>query len=274
MSAVCLFNGAYAWNGALHSAIAAIAEANLTPEAKSEIAKISDNESIVLNALWMDNRAEVPGFEATLNWHNVAITKANKVVPVKKALKAKRDIEKTALAFEGLETVLKVLENRGAHSKAEVFAATNELITILADLHCPTHYIYQDMSEADMNPFYFHGTKTKSEDFKNFWEGNCIFHSFPWKTREFVHQLSRKSAEEVAALTSGSITKWVESNAVRYRWIYEVLPNGTRFKGNDYRLWGNKIYPFSTEIVAEAGYRIASVLNGLFDPAVPQKSLK
>lgn len=47
-----------------------------------------------------------------------------------------------------------------------------------------------------------------------------------------------------------------------------------RFDGKEFRLWLNGIYPFSTEQVAVAGYRIAKVLNGLFDDGEPAAAIK
>ena len=81
-----------------------------------------------------------------------------------------------------------------------------------------------------------------------------------------MHQLNRKGAEEIEALTSGTMAEWVTANARDYRFVYTSLLNdGNRFSNTKYRLWLNKIYPFAEEQAAIAGYRIAKVLNGLFD---------
>ena len=112
---------------------------------------------------------------------------------------------------------------------------------------------------------YFRDKAKKGDSYMTFWDGVSITGTFNWRANEFVHQLNRKSADEIEALTDGSITKWIESNAREYRKIYSMITPDKRFKGNEFRLWLNGIYPFSTEQVAVAGYRIAKVLNGLFD---------
>jgi len=72
----------------------------------------------------------------------------------------------------------------------------------------------------------------------------------------------------------GSVTSWVISNAAAYREIYTLLKDGQKFNQKSYRLWQNTIYPISTEQAAVAGYRIAAILNGLFDSNVANVKIK
>jgi hypothetical protein len=53
-----------------------------------------------------------------------------------------------------------------------------------------------------------------------------------------------------------------------------MLDTGTSFDKKGLRNWQNKIYPIATEQIAVAGYRLAAILNGLFDSSVPNVKTK
>ncbi len=266
---------ANAWEHAIHTGIAAIADANLTPNTKKAIAEILDGHTIANYAYWMDDVAGTEAYAETRQWHNAAFTHKNKLIAAKKASKSQSGDIRSAKAFEGLSKAVEALKKRDALSKEEIADNIRFIVYILADLHCPSHYVYSDLlTEREMK--YYRGNSKKAESYMRLWEGMSITGTFNWQANEYVHQLNRKSADEINAVTSGSITKWLESNAAGYRAIYTMMVPDKRFneKRKELRLWLNKIYPFATEQAAIAGYRIAKVLNGLFDDnetAVPIK---
>lgn len=257
---------ANAWNGAIHTGIAAIADANLTPATKKAVAEALDGRTITNYAYWMDDVAGTEAYSASRQWHNVALTPKGKIIPAKKAAKSQSEEIRSAQAFEGLAQAMTALKNRGALSKEEIADNIRYIVYILADLHCPSHYVYSDLL-TERGIKYYRGNSKKAESYMKFWEAVAITGTFNWRANEYVHQLNRKSADEVKALTGGSIAKWIESNAGEYRKIYSMIEPGRRFKDAEWRLWLNRIYPVSTEQAAVAGYRIAKVLNGLFDDA-------
>lgn len=266
-------HNASAWSGAIHSGIAAIADANLTADAKSAIDEALEGHSIIYYAHWMDDVADSETHKHTKSWHNVAITPKNVPLSAKKAAKSKVKGASNALALEGLVTAINALTNRSALTTQQVADNIRYIVSIVCDLHCPPHYIFTDTPAWSDVTYTLAGNKHTLK-YSAFWEYSAIRHTFIWKTQEFVHQLSRKSPEQVAALTAGSITDWVSRNAEQYRVVLGMMESGAHFNERTFRLWNNKIYPISTEIVATAGYRLAAILNSLFDEKAPRVKTK
>lgn len=210
------------------------------------------------------------GFEQTKNWRSVAVAKNNKPLNAKKTLHHKEDIVRRAQGLEALAAAIRAIE-AGNLTKEQLANNIRYIVTIVGDLHCPTHYIYPEaLAQRKMHYFY----NGKKHNYVSYWEHNSVAGTFNWKSNEFVHQLNRKSPEQIAAITKGSITNWVTKNAAEYRNIYTLLESGKTFDQKSLRLWQNNIYPISTEQVAIAGYRIAAILNGLFDSNVPNVKIK
>jgi hypothetical protein len=259
-----------AWSRAIHAGIAAIADANLTEQAKENIRQALDGRNIVYSAHWMYDMEKTKGYEQTKNWRSVAVAKNNKPLNAKKSLNHKEDIVRRAQGLEALCAAINAIE-AGGLTKEQLADNIRYIVTIVADLHCPTHYIYPEaLSQRKMHYYY----NDKKYSYVGYWENNSIAGTFGWKSNEFVHILNRKSPEKIAEITSGSITSWIIKNAAEYRNIYSLLESGTTFTQSKLRLWQNTIYPISTEIVAVAGYRTAAILNGLFDSNVKNVKIK
>ena len=259
-----------AWSRAIHAGIAAIADANLTEQAKENIRQALDGRNIVYSAHWMYDMEKTKGYEQTKNWRSVAVAKNNKPLNAKKSLNHKEDIVRRAQGLEALCAAINAIE-AGGLTKEQLADNIRYIVTIVADLHCPTHYIYPEaLSQRKMHYYY----NDKKYSYVGYWENNSIAGTFNWKSNEFVHILNRKSPEKIAEITSGSITSWIIKNAAEYRNIYTLLESGTTFTQSKLRLWQNTIYPISTEIVAVAGYRTAAILNGLFDSNVENVKIK
>ena len=271
LAALMLPQVTMAWNKHLHTAVAAVAEANLTPQAREAIVKALGEQKITDCAYWMEEVSKQEKYKHTTAWHNVVLTPKGKILADKKANKSKVEVVRTADALEGINKAVTALQNRQKLSAAEVADNIRFVVHIMADLHCPSHYVFTDLLEQ-RNIKYKQGKKSRS--YMQFWEGDVVTSTFGWKPREFVHQLCRLSDEQVAQLTAGSITDWVVSNAVVYRPIYSYVTNNEKFSSAAYREWLNKSFGMATDQIGVAGYRLAAVLNGLFDDNAPKKSVK
>ena len=259
IAAICCSLSASAWSRHIHSGIAAIAHDNLTEEAKKSITELLDGKSIVYYAQHIYDYADNEAYKHTKVWRNIAFTDKNKILKAKKAAKHEHKAVSSALAYEGLVSSLTALQS-GKLTKEQT-----------RDNILPTHYVFTDNLEKRKSYYHYND---KKYSYMGYWESNSIRGTFNWKTDEFVHQLSRKTPEQVAQITEGSVTDWITGNAPLYRSVYDLLDTGTRFDGKSLRLWQNKIYPISTEQVAVAGYRIAAVLNSLFDSNASQVKIK
>ena len=265
-------NSAFAWSRAIHSAIAAIADANLTEQAKEKINNALDGHNLSYYAQWLYDVAEEEAYSQSKKWVNVPLTNKNKLIKSKKAAAHSEKIVQNAQALDGLFAAIGAIES-GNLTKEQLADNIRYIITIMGDLHCPTHYIFTDLLEKRKS-YYYTPSSDKKNSYMTYWENNAMRGTFSWRTSEYVHQLNRKSPEQVAQITNGSITNWVLSNAPIYREVYGMLDTGTKFTKTSYRLWQNKMYPIAAEQIAVAGYRLAAVLNGLFDQSVPNVKTK
>ncbi|MBQ0080374.1 MAG: hypothetical protein KBS95_02340 [Alistipes sp.] len=270
-----------AWDRGIHSGIVALAEANLTQTAKKNLRSYFNNESLVLWAQWTDDLEQCKGHEQLRNYHNVALTTKGAIMPIKKAAKSKNKFLKTALAMEGLEKSLKELSSYKTLDAEKVRELVCMVMTILADIHCPSHYIFDKMTEDDLRPEYYRDNNTKPENFLRLWEAGAFQANFSvWRAREYVHQLSRLTQEQINETVSGSLKSWIEKNARNYANLSSYVKNHPimlkkqyRLKSSDYRLWLNTVNPVAVDAVQKAGYRIARVLNGIFDDTILEVSL-
>lgn len=241
-----------AWTGSIHAGIAAIAHDNLTEEAKAAVKDILNGRSIVYAAS-----------QPVKTHENIAIAPNGKVVKPSKAAKSSNQEVAEALILKDIEAAIATIKDSKA-DKQQAAASLKALVCAIGDLHCPGHYIYTDALHYRHIAF-LHTKDSKPRSLVALWEHAALYGTYAWKTNEFVHQLSRKTPEQVAAITAGNITKWAESNAAEYRPLYTIVENGHHFeKGIDYRLWLNDVYPVAIEQIAVAGYRLAAVLNSLF----------
>lgn len=243
---------AEAWTGSIHAGIAAIAHDNLTEKTKERIAEILDGHTIVYIA-------SVPAEDISTT---VAITAKNKAYDIAKANKSKdADIKNAKLINEITNASIGIKDKE----KNVATDALRKLITTIGELHNPAHYIFVDAKHYRDITLKKEWESTQIK-FTEFWESEVFYNTYKWTTNEFVHQLSRKTPEQIDAITSGTYGNWVESNAVEYRKMYESLPSEIKLeKSIDYTLWKNKFYPYAIEQIAVAGYRLAEMLNDTFD---------
>lgn len=273
IASLCFTSAAQAWTNAIHAGIAALAEANLTPAAKAEITKILEGESVVMYASWMEDMEKTEGMEATASWYKVAVNAKNAVIPGQKLAKSKSEeiAEGTALAPEGLARMISELTSREKLSAEEQKKDILCLIHIMADLHCPANFQFEDKKDLDKLHIVVDG---KQVPYRNIWQAGALTMTFSWTAREYVHQLSRLSASQAEDMTRGSVTSWINDMAKQSRKVFAMAEGGKVLDGKQYRLFLNPVADEAVLAVTKAGYRTARLLNGLFDPQVKNVSFK
>lgn len=265
LAVLCAVQSVKAWHQNIHAGITTIVDANLTPETKAAIADYLPNKSLLFYANWHSFVEKDTPYKEAAKWHHIAIDKKGGIMPIKKVVKSKNELLSASLAYDGLSRAIATIQNRAQSTKEEVAAAICFLVHIMADMHCPTHYVYADMPVEERMPEFFLPKAKKSENYQKFWEYEALTNTFNWRAGEYCHQLNRKTQEEVGKLTAGSVEEWLMHNAEEYRSVYRLVSSGVRFDKSAYRLWNNRIYPIAVECVTAAGYRTAHLLNVLFD---------
>ncbi len=241
--------GAWGRNG--HNAIAAIAEQHLTKKTKKAVEQILEGKSIIYWANWMDYVRTLPDYKYTTNWHVNYADEQGKIVIADKHGKNGPD------ALWGLHNqVLPVLENREGHTPEEVSENLKYLIHLIGDIHCPSHVYYANHN-GSVKLLY----RNEPTGHHRIWDSTLIDDFNGWAFSDYVFMLDRASRKEIAKICEGTVDDWVAQCAVDCEVIYSWI-NEEKVADPEYKL---KAVPFAEKQIQMAGYRLAHILNELFD---------
>lgn len=235
-----------------HAAIAYIAECNLTPTAKINIEKYLGGRSIVEYASWLDDIRTTPEYKHTDGWHSADVDSLGRWV---------QGVKKHRAVF-GLETEIAKLQNRGQMTDSAVAVSIKVITHIVGDMHCPSHTFFHGKSQ---NRYFTINGKTYK--FHHFWDDDVFIIGHNWDYKEYRKHLDTVSPEMKAELSAGSFREWVEENGHYLCHLYEVLQPDTVFtqaESEEFIVHATEIADHQIQISA---YRLAYVLNSLFDPS-------
>ena len=243
----------FGWGREGHETIAKIAERNLTKKAKKRIEKYLGGHSIVYFAKWMDEYRHTPEYKFTNNWHTV---------PVNAELRYEDSMLATGgNAIYGLEQAIENLKNYRSLTDSAVEVNLKYIIHLVGDMHCPAHIKYTthnmkyDVLFEDKyhkpHKFYVHSV----------WDNEIITTARIWSVSEWADELDRVSKAERQAIASGTPRDWLHDAAVCCEVQFEWAKPDERL-GQDFL---NKALPLVESQIQKAGYRLARILNDLFD---------
>ena len=240
---LCAALPSQAWDRTRHDAIAYIAECNLTPRAKRNIARYLDH-SIVYYASWMDKYRDTPEFR---NVEHVSYVDAGMqlVDTLRKG--------KTNCVVELMHAVDRLKDYRNM-SDSLVRLNLMYVIHIVGDMHCPSHVKYAGCKSgrADLN-----GRKMS---YHAMWDWGVLDGAHGWSYSEYQQLLDTFSKREKAAMAKGTPREWLHETAVACRVIYDWQRADETY---------DKQFVLDTYLLPEsqlikASYRLAAVLNELF----------
>lgn len=241
----------FGWNREGHQAIAGIAELNLTPKTRTVVESYLDGKSIVYFAAWPDQirfmqdyALDYASFE-----HSVYYTKD---------LKAQGRGKRKQDAHYQINEAVQNLGGGKYRNLPDSVVAVNlkYLIHAVGDMHCPVHQHVDGRFERFKVTF-----DGEYLNFHTFWDSMATkVHA--WSYSEFASQLGRLSKEQIAEVTSGDVFDWGEENVKATASIWEFSEAGSVLD----KAYIYKITPLFDDIVTKAGYRLAHVLNTIFDP--------
>ena len=93
------------------------------------------------------------------------------------------------------------------------------------------------------------------------WDYTVLRHAHSWTYSEYQHQLDRSSLAEKKRIMQGTPTEWFEETARDCIVIYDWAKAGDNL-GIDFM---NQAYPLGHSQILKAGYRLAYLLNKLFE---------
>lgn len=239
-------NMAFGWGQTGHNVIAYIAECNLAKKARKNIEKYLDH-SIVYYSVWMDNYRHTPEYGHTTYWHMASV---NEELYYTDEVRDPRGD-----AVSELENAIKRLKSYKSLDDSTVIVNLKYVIHMVGDMHCPVHVRYPGITNFDVT------LNNNKYSYHTIWDSNIIDLNHKWGYTEWQQQLDRCSKKEKEKITAGSPRDWFHETAIACRIIYEMA-NANSELGKDFL---NEAIHLGESQILKAGYRLASVLNELFD---------
>ena len=244
----CSFS-AMAWDNRGHSTIAYIAERHLTPRAKANIESYIGGRSIVYYASWMDVNRTDPPFDITNNWHvdywtdNERTDANGNPLPPNSATQIKRIVNEMG-DFRQLSDSL-------------VNINIKFLVHLVGDMHCPVHINFPTSRPMRVK----YGKQTLKVH--GMWDGKILDSKHEGTSpMQLSKDLDIYPAEVVAKAQSGTIDDWYNETVVISDKVIEMIPAN---KQVSYSTYFNKAIHFAEDRITVAGYRLAAILNSIFD---------
>ena len=262
LSIVAMFNSfsAFGWGAVGHDVVAAIAERNLTEKTRQEIDRLLEGRSIVYYSSWMDGIQNSPyweyGYNQTKTWHyaNVDVGYTYQTMP-------KNENGDVVVAVDKLS---KELANNYANLTDSMKVDYLKMIVhMVGDMHCPMHSgRLSDLGGNRMKVKWF-GRQT---NLHSIWDSTFIEAARKWTYTEWTDQLDRTSAEYKASVMCGTPEEWFIETVGYAASVYAYV----EALGENPNLSYQFIFDFSPLLEQQlliGGYRLAYVLNSIFDPA-------
>lgn len=246
-AALCAGQPLLAWGKIGHNSIAHIAECHLTEKARANIERYLGH-SIVYYATWMDEYRKTPEYKYTDKWHSGAVDK--------NLHSTKENRKEDGDCVTELENAIARLKDYKKLDDATVSLNLKFIIHLTGDMHCPVHILYPDIKMR-------FNVKLSGQQmsYHKLWDSGLLQAAHAWSYTEYRQQLDRFPAGERKAMSEGAPAGWMHESAVNCRVIYDwAKPNDEL--GQDFV---NKAHALAEMQIVKAGYRLARVLNDLFD---------
>ena len=261
LSVMMLLSGidAFAWGAKGHDVVAAIAEQHLTRKARKRISKLLDGKSIVYYSSWMDNIQNSPyweeGYYKTKTWHYANVDKGMTYGTMTK--NENGDVV-TGLAML-TDQMMNNYDNLTDSMKVDYLKM---IVHMVGDLHCPMHAgRLSDRGGNNAKVMWFR----QETNLHSVWDSRMIDSARKWSYTEWADQLDRTSRKYRKEVMSGTYEDWFNATVAVADDIYDYVEGtGEVVPSLSYQF----VYDFSQlleEQLLHAGYRLAYVLNEIFD---------
>lgn len=243
---------ARAWGGNEHRLMAYLAQEHLTPNTQAFLDRYLD-QSITAYASWMDRYRDSPGYEQTTHWHMISVAKDGSF-----------EEDGTGKGLTKLKTAIDILSHWRDYNDSTVYINLVYVIHLVPEMHCPAHYYLAelgDAKEARRRCFQPFTLGDKALKYHGFWDGS-ITRLYPGITEEkFLEIFDTWAPEKQKEVSDGTPEDWARDNISRIRQIYDWCDYGQKVDADF--LIQHRWLP--EEQARRAGYRLARLLNDLFD---------
>lgn len=240
---------ALAWGQKGHDVTAYIAEKHLTATTKVAVDSMLQGQSMVYWANWLDNASNTPEYRYTKTWHYKNIDEgvryeeapANPAGDVVVAIKAQIEVLGDSSAdFTDKQVALKML------------------VHLVGDMHQPMHMGHAtDLGGNRVNVRFF----GREANLHSVWDSNILESGHKWGYSEWQEQIDRVTAEEVQAISAGTIDDWAKETVAIAANVYRATPAGTNLRYDEVAKWT----PIIEYQLLYGGLRLAHLLNTIYD---------
>lgn len=265
VSIAALFNttAAFSWGPTGHDVVAAIAEAHLTPKTQEALDKILGGHSIVYYSSWMDGIQNSPyweaGYKQTKTWHYANVDKGETYQSMKK-----NEAGDVVVATERLVGELKNnYENLTDSMRADY---VKMIVHMVGDMHCPMHAGRLSDLGGNRTKVRWFGRNT---NLHSVWDSKIVESARNWSYSEWRDQLDRPNRgqedEFYESVSGGTIEEWFVETVENAAVIYEYVEGKEENPNLSYQ-FVHDFSPMLENRLLVGGYRLAYVLNSIFDP--------
>ena len=259
-ASILMMGEALAFNAFGHQAIAALAEKYLTDNAKSEVKAILKTD-MVKSSTWLNTLRKKQELAYTKDWHFTTLDANGKSTTT-----AEND------GLVQLEKAIDVLRNRTNHTDSLVQASLRTVIHLVGDLHCLSHiridgndatkgFTYKTWNELTAKGKGFYSSKTYNSSWYKLWEDKFASRYTIFTPQYYGDDIDIFANEKKAEYEKGTPRFWVENvgeDVVRALETFQpdvVVPAQMNERQENVH----------TRCMAKAAYRLAALLNSIFN---------
>jgi hypothetical protein len=255
----------YGWDRRAHATVAKIAENHLTPNAKAYLDKYLNGKSIVYYASYADDfKPELLvdlGYQPSNAKRKVTFPhtfEANEDCSVYRGMRKGDKFVKNCIAFAD-HYAAELKANHSTMNDSLRVLSIAMLVHWLGDMHSPSHIRYPDDQTIGNYEVTYGGKPLKK--YHSLWDGIVFGALFPWGFSDCALLLDTYSPQEIAEMTKGDIYDWGKDSATVSRPVHEYK-EGAVIDAHDYR---NRFASLAEMQICKAGYRLAKILNDIFE---------
>lgn len=244
------------WTKREHSAIALIAEQNLSQKARKAVSEILEGRSISSYASWLDYYREDMQMKVTKPYKGKMTRSIPHAFQVDADLKAFSNPEMSCINVIE-ESIAKLRKPESLDDSTRLQCLLN-VIHLVGDMHCPVHIFYADKRDRGIGGFKIE-YRGEKYGFHKVWDGMIVSETFTGGVDDLARWAMTSDRRSVKSMLKGSLYDWGTEVARDAAHVFDIK-SGTIVK--DTYMYDNSAFVLS--LLERAGYRLAYVLNDIF----------
>jgi hypothetical protein len=233
---------AFAWGQNGHRAIGHIAEQHLTEEVRYTVRQLLDGDSLAEASTWADEIKSDRDWNYASPWHYVNVEDDETYATAPKSPGGD--------AIEAIARMRATLKDRSQPRRKRV-EALKFLIHLVGDLHQPMHFGRRsDRGGNDVKVRWF----GKETNLHAVWDSDII-QGWELSYRELADMVDIPDAATRAQWGKAPVLQWAEESFAYRKQVYEIGDGDLGYR------YAYVHGPFLKQRIAQAGIRLAAVLN-------------